>query len=193
MLPKICSFPECTKPHSCKGYCNGHYAQMRNGKPLKALAGSSLSPKDRFMSKVEKTPTCWNWVASTSRGYGHFPLGGTKVLAHRYAYELWVAPIPEGLAIDHICHNRACVNPNHLRVATYKENNEHRQGAEKTNSVGIRGVSWSKSQKAYRARVTHDDKTYHLGYFTTAEEAGEVARLKRLELFTHNDVDRITK
>jgi len=195
MLPKICSFPECGKAHSCKGYCNGHYAQLRTGKPMKPLGGSSLSFEDRFMSKVEKTETCWNWTASimTKSGYGAFSIGRTHKPAHRVSYEMHVAPIEKGMEVDHMCHNRACVNPSHLRVVTSKQNNENRKGAERTNKARLRGVSWSKGQKAYRARVTHFDKTIHLGYFATAEEAGEVARLKRLELFTHNNIDRMTK
>lgn len=44
---------------------------------------------------------------------------------------------------------------------------------------------------ARRACVVHNRKYIHLGYFATAEEAGEAARLKRLELFIYNNVDRV--
>jgi hypothetical protein len=44
------------------------------------------------------------------------------IRAHRFAYELLVGPIPEGLVIDHLCRNRRCVNPAHLEPVTAEEN-----------------------------------------------------------------------
>ncbi len=81
--------------------------------------------EERFWQKVVKSDGCWLWTAARNAfGYGSMGLGpgnGTG-LAHRYAYELLVGPIAEGLTIDHLCRVRHCVNPEHLEAVTYQEN-----------------------------------------------------------------------
>lgn len=187
----ICSFPGCDKPRRGRDYCNGHNEQRRLGRRMKPLGGCALTAEQRFMRQVRKTESCWLWTGATDRGgYGHFSVGGSQKKAHRFAYEMWAGAIPPGMHIDHVCHNRACVNPEHLRPVTMKQNNENRRGAQRTNPAKIRGVSWSTAQQKWRARVTHNNVTYHLGYFGSAEDAGEAARRLRVELFTHNDADR---
>jgi hypothetical protein len=135
----------------------------------------------------------------SSEGYGiysYYVGGGHKnqikrqIMAHRFAYEYLVGPIPDGLEIDHRCNNRRCVNPNHLRVTTRKENAENRKGANRNSKTGVRGVHYKATQKKYVAIVGHNGKRITVGRFNTLAEADAAVTAKRLELFTHNNHER---
>ena len=87
----------------------------------------------RFWAKVNKEGPvpqhapdlgpCWIWKRGKTSGYGGFhPAKGQTVLAHRYAYEVTVGPIPDGLVVDHLCRRPACVRPSHLEPVTNLEN-----------------------------------------------------------------------
>jgi hypothetical protein len=79
-------------------------------------------PVARFHAKyIIDEHDCWRWQASKNwQNYGWFGLSPAKtVLAHRFAYELLVGPIPAGLEIFHTCHNHDCVNPRHMKLLTH--------------------------------------------------------------------------
>ena len=79
---------------------------------------------ERFLPKLLVAESgCWEWqAAQLSGGYGSFTLAGRTTVAHRFAYQYWVGPIPAGLTIDHRCCNPVCVNPDHLEAVTMKVN-----------------------------------------------------------------------
>jgi hypothetical protein len=146
----------------------------------------------RFWQKVDRSGDCWLWTASvTHNGYGQFTVGHgpAKVThrAHRMAYQLLVGEIPPGLLIDHTCHVRACVNPQHLRLATPKQNMENRSGVSSLSKSGIRGVARVESTGLWRAHVTHNRKFIFVGTFHTKEDADAAAAAKRRELFTESE------
>lgn len=77
----------------------------------------------RFMDKVTITEYCWQWAASLDRhGYWHFVYGGKLHRAHRVSYRIFIGETESKLDLDHLCRNRACVNPKHLEQVTRSVN-----------------------------------------------------------------------
>lgn len=68
---------------------------------------------------------CWLWTGTPRKGSGygqlHAGVVGT-VGAHRAVWETFVEPLDRGLELDHLCRNRACVNPDHLEPVTHRVN-----------------------------------------------------------------------
>lgn len=82
-------------------------------------ANASMTRLERVMLHVEQRGECWVWTAYTENGYGRLSIQSQPGLyAHRVAYEEMVGEIPPGLHLDHLCRNRACVNPWHLEPVT---------------------------------------------------------------------------
>lgn len=189
-----CTFEGCSNFAASKGLCTGHLYQQSKGQALKPLRVNTklMTEEERFEFYVDRSGDCHIWTGSLSLGYGQLwvIVDGKRIRkpAHRLAYEKATGkPIPKGLEIDHKCHNPACVNPEHLRAISHKQNIENRRGAPVNNKSGARGVSWHKRAKKWQVHVRHMDNNSYVGLFETLEEAESAAVSKRLELFNHSD------
>lgn len=109
--------------------------QMRNQRGQFAGPRETSDPETRFWAKVDKDGPygCWLWTGTKIGDYGSFYISGctekqnlVQTRAHRYSWELASGPIPKDMVMDHLCHVTLCVNPNHLRLATFSQNSFNR-------------------------------------------------------------------
>lgn len=82
-------------------------------------------PEERFNKQYERDEDsdCWIWTgAQAAGGYGQIHVNGRSMGAHRYSYKVHNDGIPDGAYICHTCHNKECVNPDHLYAGDAKTN-----------------------------------------------------------------------
>lgn len=83
---------------------------------------------DHLAANFEPNETgCWVWTgALTNEGYARMTWkqdgvyavpGGHRVILHALGF-----PVPRDRVVDHLCRNRACINPDHLDVVQQREN-----------------------------------------------------------------------
>jgi hypothetical protein len=135
-----CTVDGCDRRVVAHGLCDTHDARRRKGQPLDEPVGRWHREGTRMrslMKFIEYSPDgCWLWTGALNKdGYG-------TGKPHRRAYELMVGPIPEGMTIDHKCHDaatcsggpscqhRRCCNPLHLEIETSADN-AHRSAGER--------------------------------------------------------------
>jgi len=90
-----------------------------------------MNIKDRLLSQANVIGPGECWVKKTMRGvdrWGYWRLNtlGKTTKAHRIAYELFIGQIPSGMCVCHRCDNGSCINPSHLFLGTFGDNNRDR-------------------------------------------------------------------
>lgn len=118
-----CDFEGCGRKVKAYGLCEAHAAQMKRAGRLQTHR-SDVALADRLLRRrsIDPQTKCWNWVGGLVAGYGMLTINGSGSLVHRVAYALWVGPIPPSETVHHRCGNRLCFNPEHLQLATHREN-----------------------------------------------------------------------
>jgi hypothetical protein len=128
------------------------------------------------MGSMALSDVCWLWTGIRyPKGYGEVTIHKVPKRAHRYVYELLVGPVPEGKVLDHICRQRGCVNPAHLRVVSHREN-LHAKG-----SKALAAKNTSKTHCPHGHEYTEENTYTHAGrrHCWTCKKARRRAELDR--------------
>jgi hypothetical protein len=185
-----CEVTGCVRPHVAKGYCTLHYERLKRTGSLTARPkAQGLEDALRLYTRRDESG-CLIWSGNlTERGYARTRVGGKNKYIHIAVWEAVYGPVTPGKELDHRCRVTNCVAIEHLREFTRLENVENHSGAYRNNKLGLRGVYQHKSG-SYYGQVYKNKVRHPLGPFETAEAAYAATLKKRLELFTHNELDR---
>ena len=88
-------------------------------------------------SSVDPESGCWIWLLHRDKdGYGR--IGHKRELAHRVSYRAFIGELPKGQCVLHACDNPACINPQHLRAGTQRDNITDMLAKGRQNLSGLR-------------------------------------------------------
>lgn len=166
MARRICVVEDCGSVRMGRGLCTRHYnAWYRDRDLFQDVIKPSQQGVDPVLSFWRQVDTrgeegcCWQWIGKRKwTGYGIARIAPARsgTTAHRVMYELLVGPIPEGLELDHLCRNRACVNPDHLEPVTHLENVRRGHASRKSSAAAKTSVENSTKEacawNVFRAR-----------------------------------------
>lgn len=103
------------------------------------------------------------WIYKNNNEYNQISIKGKYILIHQYVfYNLLNNEKYENYTIDHICRNKGCINPDHLRLASYKEQAKNRSKPHnicKNNTKRPRNLSLEETIKFFIESSNIDKKT----------------------------------
>jgi HNH endonuclease len=162
-----CPGSGCIEGPTIHGMCLEHYIEELLPLVAAFKPGAHVDLIIRFLGYTDRSggpDACWLWTSNIHPGgYGAMFVNGGKPRLqkpHRWAYEYFVGPIPDGLEIDHTCHtkdcptpgngdlHRRCVNPRHLEAVDRPTNIQRSTAPEATHAY----------YEEYRESVTHCSK-----------------------------------
>ena len=126
MARKICKEPGCVKPVKARGWCSTHHRRWLRHGHTRCTRVTIRSVND-FIQHIDlvmvdpKLGHCHEFLGNSQQGYGRVWMG-RRWQAHRLAWTMAVGPIPDGMQVNHLCHNRACIRIDHLRLGTHQDN-----------------------------------------------------------------------
>lgn len=174
----ICAVEECPGVPTARGWCDKHYRRWRKygdvsvvQSPLEYVRRADLVEKFWSLVNTEGPPSprfpelgpCWIWTGTIAyNGYGQLSITydweRITWAAHRFAYELIVDVIPEGLELDHLCCVRNCVNPQHLEPVTHAENIARAHARGSYNRISNGSITECPQGHPYDEANTYTDK-----------------------------------
>lgn len=177
-----CKIYGCNLKVLAKKLCSKHYwSKYRHGE-AQPRGRNYHDINERLRLNTQEVGDCLIWTGyKTNDGYARVTIKGKSKLLHRYLWEKYNHSVPDGHSIDHKCHNRDCVEIEHLRLAKIGQNGANRAGPIEGSESGARNVypyygNWL-------VRVIKEGKYHRFGVYETVEEAAIVADNARKELF----------
>ena len=123
---------KCETKIAARGLCAKHYKQARKSGDIQPLREES--DKEFLKKRIQISDDgCWVWQKSTREGYGRLLKNGKAYGAHVFSYLVHHGEIKNGFQVNHTCHNRSCVNPDHLYSGTQKQNVADMKNAGRSN------------------------------------------------------------
>lgn len=154
------------------------------GQPMRFISGHNGRVRPAYdgpLYEVDESTGCWVWMRGKGgNGYGTMYVEGVPWRAHRWFYFQAHGEVPGML--DHICRNRACVNPDHLRPANEALNGQNRGPV----AGRFRGVTRDQ-RGGWRAQCGLNGRNHFLGRFDTEEEAAAAASAFRAKHMPYSD------
>lgn len=98
----------------------------------------------RLLARLDRSGGCWLWTGyrKNQHGHGAMSIHNHPYYVHRLAFQLFIGPIPDGMAVCHRCDVPWCVRPEHLFLGTQLDNiaDMHAKSRQATPPIA-RGIS----------------------------------------------------